>query len=122
MLSPGRLVIARTTWTCATSSFGVRAEPTIPTFSRSHSSTVNISSLVVDVRPERRIEVRETLRCWPGVDVHDSAADDGRLVVTIDADGDNAPTDTFDRIAALAGVMSVALVYHYLEPEPEQEA
>lgn len=83
---------------------------------------MNISSLVVDVRPERRSEVRETLQCWPGVDVHAAADDDGRLVVTIDADGADAPTDTFDRIAALAGVMSVALVYHYLEPEPEQES
>lgn len=87
-----------------------------------HSSTVNISSLVVDVRPERRTEVRETLQGWPGVDVHDAAEDDGRLVVTIDTDGADAPLPTFDRIGALPGVMSVALVYHYLEPEPEQEA
>ena len=37
-------------------------------------------------------------------------------------DTDDESTESFDRIGALPGVMSVAMVYHHLEPEQEQES
>jgi nitrate reductase NapD len=80
---------------------------------------VNISSLVVHVRPEQRSEVELTLQGWPGIEIHASTPE-GRLVVTVDTDDES--TESFDRIGALPGVMSVAMVYHHLEPEQEQES
>jgi len=80
---------------------------------------VNISSLVVHVRPKQRSEVELTLQGWPGIEIHASTPE-GRLVVTVDTDDES--TESFDRIGALPGVMSVAMVYHHLEPEQEQES
>lgn len=80
---------------------------------------MNISSLVVHVRPEQRSDVEHTLQSWPGIEIHASTPE-GRLVVTVDTDDES--TESFDRIGALPGVMSVAMVYHHLEPEQEQES
>ena len=80
---------------------------------------MNISSLVVHVRPEQRSEVEQALQGWPGIEIHASTPE-GRLVVTVDTDDES--TESFDRIGALPGVMSVAMVYHHLEPEQEQES
>jgi periplasmic nitrate reductase NapD len=81
---------------------------------------MNISSLIVDVRPEAMSAVRGALKTWPGVEIH-AATSLGKLVVTVETETDAETTDTFARIGALDGVMSVALAYHQIEPEPEME-
>ena len=81
---------------------------------------MNISSLIVDVRPEAMSAVRGVLKSWPGVDIH-AATSLGKLVITVETETDSETTDTFARISALDGVMSVALAYHQIEPEPEME-
>jgi nitrate reductase NapD len=57
---------------------------------------------------------------WPGVEVH-AATPQGKLIVTVETLTDAQSSDTFARIGAVAGVMSVALVYHQFEPEPEPD-
>jgi periplasmic nitrate reductase NapD len=84
---------------------------------KAEQTTVNISSLVVHVKPEQARAVQAQWREWPGVEVH-AAAPDGRLVVTIDVATDAEASATFDRIRAQPGVMSAALVYHQFEPDP----
>ncbi|MBI5718893.1 MAG: chaperone NapD [Burkholderiales bacterium] len=79
---------------------------------------MNISSLVVHVRPEQVAAVRAELSTWPGVEVP-AAAPDGRLVVTVETTTDRESSECFTRIGTLPGVMSVALVYHQFEPEPD---
>ncbi len=79
---------------------------------------MNISSLVVHVRPEHAAAVAAELAGWPGVEVPASAPD-GRLVVTVESAGDGDASECFGRIGALGGVMSVSLVYHQFEPDPE---
>jgi nitrate reductase NapD len=81
---------------------------------------MNISSLIVDVRPEAMSAVRELLKPWPGVEIH-AATTLGKLVLTVETETDADTTDTFARISALDGVLSVALAYHQIEPEPELE-
>jgi nitrate reductase NapD len=81
---------------------------------------MNFSSLVVDVSPAGVDAVSAALRQWPGVEVQAATAQ-GKLIVTVEADSDAQTTDIFARINALDGVMSVAMVYHQYEPEPEQE-
>ena len=82
---------------------------------------MNISSLVVHVRPEQAAAAQAVLGALPGVEVH-AASDDGRLVVTVEADSDAASTDTHARIAAVPGVMSASLVYHQFESDPDEES
>jgi nitrate reductase NapD len=81
---------------------------------------MNISSLVVDVQPARAGAVQMALRQWPGVEIH-AATPEGKLIVTLETDTDGQTTDTFTRIGAVEGVMSVALVYHQFEPDPDSE-
>lgn len=82
---------------------------------------MNISSLVVHVRPEHLGSARQGLRALPGVEIH-AEGDDGRIVVTIECDTDAEGGAIHDRIAALPGVMSASLVYHQFEPNPDQES
>lgn len=79
---------------------------------------MNISSLVVHARPEHAVVVAMELARWPGVEVPASTPD-GRLVVTVETATDRESSECFGRIGSLAGVMSVALVYHQFEPGPE---
>ncbi|MFO1220647.1 MAG: chaperone NapD [Burkholderiaceae bacterium] len=81
---------------------------------------MNISSLIVDVQPGAAAAVRSELQRWPGVEVHAADAR-GKLVLTLETDTDAQTTDTFARIGALEGVMSLALAFHQIEPEPETE-
>ena len=82
---------------------------------------MNISSLIVDARPEALPSVQAALGAMPGVEIHTATAA-GKLIVTVEADGDAATTETFARIGATSGVMSVAMVYHQFEANPDQEA
>ena len=82
---------------------------------------MNISSLVIDAQPGRVEDVHRILAQMPGVQIH-AASPQGKLIVTVEVDGDADTTERFTQISALDGVMSAAMVYHQFEPEPEQEA
>ncbi|MCK6423727.1 MAG: chaperone NapD [Burkholderiaceae bacterium] len=79
---------------------------------------MNISSLVVDARPDFLAPLCEALQALPGVDLH-AATPEGKLIVTLETDSNDATTDTFERLGALEGVMSVAMVYHQFEPDQD---
>jgi nitrate reductase NapD len=79
---------------------------------------MNISSIIVHARPTEIPSVRENLEQIPGVEVH-AATDDGKFVVTIETDSDGETAGTFDRINAMAGVMSAAMVFHQYESDPD---
>ena len=81
---------------------------------------MNISSLIVNVQPAAMTAVRSELMRWLGVEIHAATAQ-GKLVLTIETETDTQTTDTFARIGAIDGVMSVALAYHQIETEPELE-
>ena len=81
---------------------------------------MNISSLIVDVRAGQLAAVRGALSGWSGVEVPAASAQ-GRLIVTVESPNDTDTTETIARIGALDGVLSVALVYHQIEPNPDME-
>lgn len=81
----------------------------------------NISSLIVGVHPESCGAVQAQLAALSGVEVH-AVADDGRMVVTIESDGDDATVQTFETIRQLPGVLSASMVYHQYETNPDEEA
>ena len=81
---------------------------------------MNVSSVIVNAQPGRASLVRGVLMQTAGVEIH-ATTDDGRFVVTIESDADSDTVAAFDRIGAMDGVMSVALVFHQFESDPERE-
>ncbi len=81
---------------------------------------MNISSVLVNARPEKVMQVQDGLRACAGVEVH-AASDDGRLIVTIEAESDRAVADMFEEINRQPGVLSVSMVYHHYESDPDGE-
>ena len=82
---------------------------------------MNISSVLVNARPEKVKQVQDDLLALTGVEVH-AATDDGRMIVTIEADSDQAVADMFATINHQPGVLSAAMVYHQYESDPDEEA
>jgi len=82
---------------------------------------MNISSLLVNARPEALPQVQGNLLALGGVEVH-AATDSGQLIVTIEADSDRAAADLFTKISQQPGVLSTSLVYHQFESDPDEEA
>lgn len=80
---------------------------------------MNISSLIVHAQASAREGVRASLTRIPGVEVH-AESDEGKFVVTIEADTEGETASLFDRIYRMDGVMSAAMVFHQFEPDPEQ--
>ncbi len=79
---------------------------------------MNISSAIVHAKPGAAGLVRTGLGALEGVEVH-AVSDEGKLIVTIEAGDDRITTATFESIGQMAGVLSVALVYHQTESDPE---
>lgn len=82
---------------------------------------MNISSVLVSARPGMARQVQDCLQALDGVEVH-AMSEDGRLVVTIEADSDQSVANMFTEINRQAGVLSVAMVYHQYESDPDEEA
>lgn len=81
---------------------------------------MNISSAIVYSRPEQAAELRAWLARQAGVEVH-AATEDGKLVISIEADDDRNAAATYEAIERAEGVLSMALVYQQTESNPEQE-
>ena len=82
---------------------------------------MNISSVLVNARSELLHQVQEDLGALNGVEVH-AATEEGRLIVTIEADSDQDVANMFEQINHLPGVLSASMVYHQYEPDPDEEA
>lgn len=82
---------------------------------------VNISSVIVHPAPGGEATAREGLAGLPGVEVG-ATGEDGRMVVIIEAPDDAETTRIFETIRLLPGVLSVAMVYHRYESNPDEEA
>jgi periplasmic nitrate reductase NapD len=81
---------------------------------------LNISSVIVHPGPGRVEDVRSQLAALNGIEIH-AVAEDGRMIVTIEADNDGAMADAYDAINKTDGVMSAAMVYHQTESDPDKQ-
>ncbi|MDY0105681.1 MAG: chaperone NapD [Giesbergeria sp.] len=81
---------------------------------------MNISSAIVYARSEREPALREQLLQVPGVEVH-AATEDGKVIVTIEAENDRAAIDTYEAIGRIDGVLNVAMIFQQTESHPDQE-
>jgi nitrate reductase NapD len=84
-------------------------------------TSTNISSVILGVSPIDTAAVSGQLLALAGVEVH-AVAEDGRMIVTIEATSDGATADTFEAIRLMPGVLSASLVYHQYESDPDEEA
>lgn len=73
---------------------------------------MNISSVVIRIRPERLAAVEAALRAMPGVEIH-AVADDSRLAVTLEDSDMARAADHFVALHAIPGVLTVTLIYQY---------
>lgn len=71
---------------------------------------LHIASLVVHAPPARAARVEEALLRIPGAEVH-ARTDNGKLVVTLEADTAQAMNERVAQIQRIAGVLSAALIY-----------
>jgi periplasmic nitrate reductase NapD len=81
---------------------------------------MHISSLIVHARPGADAQFRAGLTALDGVELH-AVADDGRMIVTMESADDAAIRSTYEAIERLDGVLSVAMVYHQVESDPDKE-
>jgi nitrate reductase NapD len=79
---------------------------------------VNLSGILVVSSPGRHAEVLAALRGLPGVGVHQTEADTGRIVVVQEAATVEAEVEGLRRIQTLPGVTLAEMVYHYFEDAP----
>lgn len=81
---------------------------------------MNISSAIVIPHPERINAVAEALPGIAGVEVA-VVSPEGKIIVTIESEGDRETIQAYETISLLDGVMSASMVYHQKENEPEVE-
>jgi periplasmic nitrate reductase NapD len=80
---------------------------------------MNVSGILIVVRPDALDECENALRALPGIDVHYRDADTGRLVVTQEAESVGAEVDGLRRIQGLPKVIFAEMVYHYFAEDSE---
>lgn len=81
---------------------------------------MNISSIIVYPGPGLAEAVRVRLVAQPGVEVH-AVGEDGRMIITVEADGDGAMIAAFEAVNKTEGVLSAAMVYHQTEANPDAD-
>jgi nitrate reductase NapD len=78
---------------------------------------MNICSAIVHAKPEVAGIVQASLEEFAGVEVH-GGAEQGKLIVTLESDGDDALADTMARFNDVSGVINTVMIYHYCGDEP----
>ncbi|MFB1489184.1 MULTISPECIES: chaperone NapD [unclassified Thiocapsa] len=81
---------------------------------------MNISGILVIVPPGRIEDVRLKLNGLPGVEVHHTEPETGRLVVVQEAETVDQEVAALCRIKALSGVMLAEMVYHVFDETPPE--
>ncbi|MBB3192232.1 chaperone NapD [Halomonas cerina] len=79
---------------------------------------VHISSLVVQLQPERIEPVSQRCRAHPGVEVH-ATDPQGKMVLVLETSGQREVVEFIDGLQLAPGVLSVSLVYHQVERADE---
>lgn len=73
---------------------------------------MNICSAIVHTRPDTAGQVRTSLEGFSGVEVH-GGVEEGKLVVTLESEGDDGLADTMHRFNEISGVINTVMIYHH---------
>lgn len=82
---------------------------------------MQISGVLLQVRPEQAQSVRECIARIAGTEVHAITAD-GRIVLTVEREHGQELAQTLQQMTDIPGVLASALVYHYFDSDDTQEA
>lgn len=77
---------------------------------------IHIAGVLVQTRPEHIPQVQTRLGNVSGLEVH-AVSPDGRIVVTVEADGRKSVADTLFSLNAMQDVLSASLVYEHSETD-----
>ncbi|OOZ40034.1 chaperone NapD [Solemya elarraichensis gill symbiont] len=77
---------------------------------------MNICGILVHAQPTNFDAVRERLLSVNGIEVH-GMSDEGRVVITLEEDDENAMADALHKVQTLEGVISASMIYHHNEDE-----
>jgi nitrate reductase NapD len=80
---------------------------------------MNVSGVLVVVPAADTAAAVEALGALPGVEVHHTHPETGRIVVTVEAETVPDEVEALQRIKALPGVVLAEMVYHNFEEDPE---
>ncbi|WP_207481710.1 chaperone NapD [Arenibaculum pallidiluteum] len=78
------------------------------------AAELHVASLVARAAPGSMDAACRAIAGVCGAEVH--AAEDGRIVVTLEAGSEQEVAQAMDAITVLPGVVSALLVYHHAEP------
>lgn len=81
---------------------------------------MNISSVIVQTRPERLADVHAALAALPGVEIH-AESPEGKLVITLEDDSTRTAADRYVDLNNIPGVLSAAMVYQFSDDISETE-
>ena len=79
---------------------------------------MNITSLVLRIRPETRAAAQRALLALPGVECH-QMSEDGRLIVTVEDAAGAAMSDTLIAIHRVPQVLAATLAYEHSDNAPD---
>lgn len=77
---------------------------------------MHISGVLVHAKPEHLATVLNGISRIEGLEVH-ATGEDGRMVVTVENENEQASCDVFELINQLPGVLSATMIYHHFEPD-----
>lgn len=81
---------------------------------------MNISGILVITPAEQLQSTIDNLNALPGVDVHHTDPETGRIVVTQEAGSVHAEVDGLKRIKALPHIILAEMVHHHFEEDDRQ--
>ena len=70
-----------------------------------------VASLVLQVRAEFMESVKATLTAMPQTEIHGEKADEGKIVVLIEAERERDLVERMESLPKIEGVMAVSLIY-----------
>ena len=82
---------------------------------------MNLCSVVVHARPEKLSQVEHNLGELPGVEIHGGSPEEGKLIVTVEDEGEVSAADTMMSFNSVDGVISATLIYHYGGDDLDEE-
>ncbi|MDO4698592.1 MAG: chaperone NapD [Pasteurellaceae bacterium] len=76
-----------------------------------------VCSLVVQVKPEKLVQVKTALLAMPHTEIHGEKPDEGKLVVVLEADFQPTLVELMESIKDIDGVIVVSLIYSQQDEE-----
>ena len=81
---------------------------------------MNICSVIVNAKPENAPKISDLLKEMAGVDVF-GGVEQGKIIATLEDEGEKALADKMAAINNIKGVIDVAMIYHQEEDDTAME-